>query len=338
MGNISIVISVAPALGPTLSGIILNQLTWRWMFWLVLPISLGALLLGGMRISNVSTPKEAPIDLPSVILSAIGFGGLVYGLNKIGDVMGEAGPIARWVPLAFGAVALIAFIWRQLSLQRADRALLDLRTLASKNFAITVVSLAICMMSLFGAFILLPIYMQHVLGLDPLKTGLLLLPGGLIMGLMAPPVGRFYDRHGPTFLTVPGTFMVSAVLWFMTTMNEQTSTPALMGAHIVLSVGLALTFTPLFTAGLGSLPPNLYAHGSALVGTVQQLAGAAGAALFIALMSLQTATLLAGGLSPVAATAGGIHTAFWWGAVISMFAIVAVFFVKKPVNGEAPHA
>lgn len=337
MGNISIVISVAPAIGPTISGIILSQLTWRWMFWLVLPIALGALVLGGMRISNVTTPSDAPIDVPSVILSALGFGGLVYGLNKFGEVTGAAGPNAGWIPLVVGAVALFVFISRQLTLQRAERALLDLRTLTSVNFTLAVVSLAICMMSLFGTFILLPIYTQNVLGLDPLKTGLLLLPGGLVMGLMAPPVGRMFDRHGPTFLIVPGTLMTSGVLWFLTTMNEHTPVSLLLIAHVVLSVGLALTFTPLYTAGLGSLPPNLYAHGSALVGTVQQLAGAAGAALFVALMSLQSAALLSKGLPQLAATAGGIRTAFIWGAVISMFAIVAAFFVKKPVDAAPSH-
>jgi DHA2 family lincomycin resistance protein-like MFS transporter len=335
MGNISIVISVAPAIGPSLSGLILNYLTWRWMFWLVLPIALGSLVLGATRISNVSTPSDAPIDLPSVPLAAIGFGGLVYGLNQLGVATGEGGSIPGWIPLALGAVALLAFIWRQLSLQREERPLLDLRTLSSKNFTFSMVALAIGMISLFGTFILLPIYTQHVLGMDALKTGLLLLPGGLLMGLMAPAVGRLYDRHGPTVLTVPGTIITSAVLWVMTTMNEHTAMPMLLGAHVVLSIGLALTFTPLFTASLGSLPPKLYGHGSALLGTVQQVAGAAGAALFIALMSLQAATLASQGLSQVAATAGGIRAAFLWGAVISLFAIVAAYFVKKPADDPA---
>lgn len=337
MGNISIVISVAPAIGPTLSGIILNHLTWRWMFWLVLPIALGALVLGAIRISNVSTTQDAPLDLPSVPLAALGFGGLVYGLNQLGDIASASGPIPGWMPLALGSAALVAFIWRQLSLQRNERALLDLRTLTSANFTLAVVSLAIGMMSLFGTFLLLPIYMQFVLGLDPLSTGLLLLPGGLIMGLMAPSVGRLYDRHGPKGLTLAGTGITSAVLWFMTTMHAQTPVAALLIAHVVLSVGLALTFTPLFTAGLGSLPPRLYSHGSAMVGTVQQLAGAAGAALFVALMSLQTAKLLSQGLAQVDATAGGIRLGFLCGALISLVAIVAVYFVKKPADDHPAH-
>lgn len=328
MGEISIVISVAPALGPTISGLILNTLNWRWLFWLVLPIALGSLLLGARLISNVSDQSDAPMDLLSVPLAAFGFGGLVYGLSALGEAARAGGP--GWLPVAVGAVALGLFIARQLILQRQDKALLDLRTLRSRNFSIALVTMAISMMSLFGTFILLPIYVQQVLGLDTLKTGLLMLPGGLIMGLLAPPVGRIYDAQGPTRLLVPGTLMVSLVSWWLTTLNEHTPVAALVTAHIVLSIGLALTFTPLFTASLGSLPARLYSHGSALLGTVQQVAGAIGAALFVALMSRTSASLMAGGMPAAAAIAGGVRTAFLCGAVVASTAIVAACFVKKP--------
>lgn len=337
MGEISIVISVAPAIGPTISGLILSSLNWRWMFWLVLPIALGSLFLGARLISNVSTPSDAPIDLPSVPLAALGFGGLVYGLSSIGEAATAQTGGPGCLPVAVGAVALCLFIARQLSLQRQDRALLDLRTLASKNFSVALLTMAICMMSLFGTFILLPIYLQHVLGLDTLKTGLLMLPGGLIMGLLAPPVGKLYDKYGPTYLLVPGTLMVSAVSWWMTGLSEQTPVIALLIAHSVLSIGLALTFTPLFTASLGSLPAKLYSHGSALLGTVQQLAGAIGAALFVALMSKTAAALLAGGMSQISATAGGIRAAFVCGAIVSTLAIVAASLVRKPNLVEPAH-
>lgn len=338
MGDISIVISVAPAIGPTISGVILSYLDWRWMFWLVLPIALGSLALGYARITNVGEPHPAPIDVPSVPLSAIAFGGLVYGLSTVGEVGTAPGPVPGWAPIAVGGVALAWFLFRQLRLQRRDRALLDLRTLKSRNFAVAAGLLAITMVSLFGTFILLPIYMQHVLGLDTLKTGLLLLPGGLVMGLLAPPVGRYYDRHGPARLVVPGTAMVAAASWWMTGLHQQTPLPALLAAHVLLSVGLALTFTPLFTAGLGSLPARLYSHGSALIGTIQQVAGAAGAALFVALMSREAAALLTAGATPAAATAAGVRAAFLWGAVLSTLAVLAAAFVRKPPDaGDAPH-
>jgi DHA2 family lincomycin resistance protein-like MFS transporter len=326
MGNISIVISVAPAIGPTISGIILSVLDWRWMFLLVLPIALGSLALGAARVQNVTTPSRSHFDVLSVILSAFGFGGLVYGLSNLGESSGSVNP---WIPLAVGVVALALFVLRQTRLQLSDGALLDLRTFTSRTFTFSIVMLAISMMALFGTIILLPIYMQNVLGLEALTTGLLLLPGGLIMGLLAPLVGRLFDRHGPTVLLMTGSTIVSAAFWFMTTLGENTAFWWVLVAHVSLSVGLALLFTPLFTAGLASLRPRLYSHGSAIVGTVQQVAGAAGTALFVTVMSSQAATLMAGGASEVAATAAGIQSAFLYGAIISVFAIPAAFFIRR---------
>ena len=330
MGNISIVISVAPAIGPTISGIILNYLDWRWMFWLVLPIALGALLLGHLRIVNVTTPRYAPLDIPSVLLSVLGFGGLVYGLSAIGEsVAGHSGPPV-WMPIAGGCVVIALFVLRQLQLQKSDTALLDLRTFTSPIFTVAVLMLAVAMMALFGTIILLPIYMQNVLGLDPLGTGLLLLPGGLAMGIMAPFVGRLFDRFGPTPLLVPGAIITSGALWSMTLLDQNSAVGWLLAMHIALSVGLALMFTPLFTSGLASLPARLYSHGSAMVGTLQQVAGAAGIALFVSLLTIETTRLAGAGADPVTAIAGGIHVAFLCGAFISLLLVAAAFFVRRP--------
>ncbi|TDW30243.1 MDR family MFS transporter [Cryobacterium psychrophilum] len=328
MGNISIVISVAPAIGPTISGVILSVLDWRWMFILVLPIAVGALLFGAGRIQNVTTPRTVPIDTLSIILSAFGFGGLIYGLSNLGST-GESGAYVGVISLVIGALALVAFVLRQVSLQRSDRALLDLRTFRSSTFTIAIVMLGLSMIALFGTLILLPIYMQTVLGLDALSTGLLLLPGGITMGVLAPFVGRVYDRFGPTVLLVPGSIFVSAALWSMTLMGASTAPSLLMAAHIALSAGLALIFTPLFTSSLASLTPELYSHGSAVVGTVQQLAAAIGTALFIAVLSAQSAGLIADGASEATATAAGVHAAFVYGAVISVFAIPLAFLVGR---------
>ncbi|TFD46609.1 DHA2 family efflux MFS transporter permease subunit [Cryobacterium sp. TMT1-2-1] len=336
MGNISIVISVAPAIGPTISGAILSVLDWRWMFILVLPIALTALTVGGTLMKNVTTPRKTPIDVFSVILSAFGFGGLVYGLSNLGAASGGIGSVSGWLPLAVGAIALTLFILRQLRLQQSDRALLDLRTFGSRTFTFAIVMMAISMMALFGTIILLPIYTQTVLGLSSLQAGLLLLPGGLVMGLLAPIVGRLYDRSGPTRLLITGSTIVSAVFWSMTMLGANSSPWLVLAAHVTLSFGLALLFTPLFTAGLGAVRPELYSHGSAMVGTVQQLSGAVGTALFVTVMASVAATSLAGGATDVAASAAGIHAAFLCGAVISLFAIPAAFFIRRPAQDELP--
>lgn len=335
MGRVSIVMSVAPAIGPTISGLILSFLSWRYMFWLVLPIALAMLVIGIRRVENVSEPRALPIDVFSVILSAFGFGGFVYGLSLVGGVVSgrsAADAPSMWIALAVGVLGIVAFIGRQLMLQRRDRALLDLRTFRSRNFSVSVALMVVMMAALFGTIILLPIYLQNVLGLDPLATGLLLLPGGLIMGLFGPTVGRLYDRLGPTPLLVPGSIVVSMVLWSLTMVTEYTPPWMILIAHVVMSTALAFMFTPLFTSALGSVEPRLYSHGSAIVGTVQQVAGAAGTALFITVMTARTATETAAGSAALAAEAAGIRTAFLVGAILSISAIVGAFFVRRPAD------
>ncbi|MGD3261554.1 hypothetical protein QT366_22870, partial [Xanthomonas citri pv. citri] len=132
-----------------------------------------------------------------------------------------------------------------------------------------------------------------------------------------------YDRRGPRVLLVPGSIIVSAVLWALSTVGTGTSVWFVLGAHVVLSIGLALTFTPLFTSALGGLPPKLYSHGSAVLGTAQQLAGAAGTALFVTLLTIGAAGAASTGAADVAAaTATGVRTAFLVGAGLSLAGIV----------------
>jgi DHA2 family lincomycin resistance protein-like MFS transporter len=335
MGNISIVISVAPAIGPTISGVILSVLDWRWMFLFVLPIALTALIVGSRLMKNVTTPTKTRIDLISVVLSVFGFGGVVYGLSELG--VPGASPLQTTLPLVVGVVALAFFVFWQTRLQRRDAALLDLRTFKSRTFTFTVVMFAVSMMAFFGTIVLLPIYMQSVLHISALNAGLLLLPGGLIMGGLSPVVGRIYDRFGPTILLVIGAVITSTVLWGMTLLlDEKSSIWMVLAAHVSLSVGLALLFTPLFTAGLGSLTPKLTSHGSAIVSTIQQVAGAAGTAVFVTVLTAHTTTLAMQGASTEVATAGGIHYAFMTGAIISLFAIPAAFFVRRPAHSDGP--
>lgn len=172
--------------------------------------------------------------------------------------------------------------------------------------------------------------MQNVLGMEPLQSGLMLLPGGLTMGLLAPIVGRLFDAHGARKLVIPGAIAVSSALWIMASFGTDTAIGVVLAGHMTLSAGLAFLFTPLFTSSLGSLPKPLYSHGSAIVGTVQQLAGAAGIALFVSIMSLRTTAALEDGLALIPATAEGLQLAFGVGATISLLLIVAGFFVRRP--------
>ncbi|WP_370647009.1 MDR family MFS transporter [Arthrobacter sp. zg-Y844] len=332
MGTISIVIAVAPAIGPTVSGIILNALDWRWMFWLVLPIALLSLGLGAMKIENLTETKRVPFDVLSIVLSTFAFGGLIFGLSSIGEAAQGKELMPLWIPLAVGVLAMAGFVLRQLVLQRTDRALMDLRTFTSKPFVVAIIMVLVSMMALFGCLIVLPLYLQNVLGLDTLHTGLLLLPGGAVMAILSPIVGNLFDRFGPRPLVVPGALVLSGALWGMTLLTEETPVGLVILMHCLLNAGLGFIFTPLFTSALGSLDKSLYSHGSAIINTLQQLAGAAGTAVFITLMTTGTTAALADGASAVSAAASGVHTAFFWGAVVSLVAVAASFLVRRPTN------
>ena len=336
MGNISVVISVAPAIGPTISGLVLTVLPWRALFAIVLPVALLALGAGLWRLPTLNEPRYARVDLLSVVLSALAFGGVVLGLSRFGEVA-TGGVLAAWLPLGVGLVSLSVFVARQLWLQRSDAALLDLRVFASPTYSVSVGLMGLSMLGLFGTIILLPIYTQRVLGLDVLGTGLLMLPGGLIMGLLAPGVGRLYDRVGARPLLVPAAAVVSLSLWGMTLFGQETPPWYVLACHVALSVGLALTFTPLFTAALGAVPQPLYSHGSAAVGTVQQVAGAAGTALFVTVLTATTISSRADGAGDVAATAAGVHAAFLVGAVISLVAIPTALAVRAAPAAATAH-
>jgi DHA2 family lincomycin resistance protein-like MFS transporter len=333
MGNISIVMSVAPAIGPVFAGFVLSYLDWRWFFVIMIPISLAALAIGYRMMVNVTTPREAPLDYLSVVLSALAFGGIVYGLSGFG-VEAASQPINPLIPLIVGAVVMVLFVWRQLSLAPRGAALLDLSTLKERNFTSAIVMISILMLAMFGTIILLPIYLATVIGFETWQIGLLMMPGSLMMGLLGPFVGRLYDKVGPRPLIIPAMALVTLVLWAMTLLGVGTPWPFILAGHLVMSLGFAFLFGPLFTASLSSVPPQLYSHGSALLGSIQQVAGAAGVALFVALMSSQTAGLVAGGVDQLEALAGGIRLAFTVGAAIAIFAFIASFMVKRPAVQE----
>jgi DHA2 family lincomycin resistance protein-like MFS transporter len=338
MGRIGLVMSLAPAIGPTLAGAVLDAFNWRALFAIVLPIALIALVIGAKLMTNVGETERIPLDVLSVVLSALAFGGIVFGLSQFGG--GQAGPgglsagALGGIVLGGGLVFLAVFVLRQLSLQKADDALLDLRVFRSKNFTLAVIIMTIVALSMFGTLTLLPQVLQNVIGIDALLTGLILLPGSVLMGILGPFMGRVYDARGPKTLLVPGSIMVSVCLFAYATLTQNTPWELIMVIQTVLSVGLAMSFTPLFSASLGSLRKKLYSHGSAVLNTLQQVAGAAGVAVLTVTYSGILHAGQADGLDVPTAGAPGARTAFLIAACISITSVVLSFFLRKPVEDD----
>ncbi|MGW3966772.1 DHA2 family efflux MFS transporter permease subunit [Amycolatopsis sp. NPDC005003] len=330
MGTITIVIAVAPAIGPTIGGAVLS-LGWRWMFWIVLPLAIAALVAGGLLLRIDSERRKVPLDVPSVLLSAIGFGGVLYGLSSSGEQAGAEPAVPGWVPIVVGVVALVVFTWRQLRLQRRDRALLDLRPFTHRSFVVALVLTALLFVCLIGAAaILLPLYLQTVLHTSTFVSGLAVLPGGLVLGLLGRPVGALFDKVGGRPLVIPGAAAMAASLWLFAALGPGSPLIAVIGIHVLMMAGLGLMMTPLFTESLGVLPEHLYSHGSAILSTLQQVAGALGTAMFVSVATLGSHDTAATGPD-----AAGLRAAFIVAGIIGVIAFAGSWLIRR---GPAPQA
>ncbi len=330
MGQVTLAMSCAPALGPAVSGILLDLGSWRLIFFTVLPIALLVGWFGLQQLENVGETNRSPVSWVSVVLAGGGFSLFVYGVSKVGN--------AGWAELTLligsGVLLIAAFTALQLRLQRSDRPLLDLRTLRHRHYAISLALMSAAFMAFLGSMILLPLYLQDLRGLSELQTGLLVMPGGLAMGLLGPQVGKAYDRIGSRPLVIPGSVAMVALLFGLSRIGAETPYALILGLHVALMVSLALIFTPVFTIGLGDLPPQLYSHGSSLLGTLQQVAGAIGTAMLVVIMTNRGEQLAGDGKSPADAFMGGLQWAFATGAVIGL--VVVAMALLLPSKVDAP--
>jgi MFS transporter, DHA2 family, lincomycin resistance protein len=324
MGNVTLAISVAPALGPAVSGLILQVASWRLLFVVVLPIAALVMLVGLRKVGNIGEPQVSSIDWFSVAVAGLGFGGLVYGLSLFGGADARVGLGVGIV--AAGALTIAVFVIRQLRLQRGGVPLMDLRTLRHPAYGLSLALLSIGFLAMLGAMILLPLYLQNLRALSPLETGLLVMPGGLAMGLLGPTVGRAFDRFGSRPLVLPGSIGIVLALGGFTQVSLTMPYWQVLGLHALLMVSLAATFTPAFTLGMGALPPHLYSHGSSMLGTLQQVAAAFGTALVVTVMSQRAGHLVGDGVAAVPAQVSGMRLAF---AVVAALALATIVVAAK---------
>ncbi|MFD1031404.1 DHA2 family efflux MFS transporter permease subunit [Metaplanococcus flavidus] len=334
MGYFGLVMVVAPAIGPTLSGFIVQNYDWRVLFFIVLPIALIPLLLGIFKLKNLTFQnREISLDKFSLVLSSLGFGGILYGFSSAGT-LGWSNPIV-YITIAVGLVSLVLFILRQLKLEEP---LLEIRIYKYPMFALSsVISIALSM-SMFSAMILMPIYVQTIKGISPIDSGLLMLPGALIMGMMSPITGRMFDKWGAKVLAIPGLSLVVFTTYLFSQLSLDTSYWQIMLIYSIRMLGISLVMMPVMTNGLNTLPIKEYPHGTAINNTLQQVAGAIGSAFLITLMNTRTesaaAQMLANGTAPEnivnMSMLEGINFSFFISTFIALAALILALFIKKP--------
>lgn len=321
MGMVGLVIAFAPAIGPTLSGWIVESHSWRVLFYMILPIALLDIVFAYFALKNVTKLSHPKIDIPSIILSSFGFGGLLFGFSSAGNDGWTS--INVTVSLIIGVIALVLFIWRQLSLKKP---MLEFRVFKNKIFALSVLIGMLVMVSMIGVELLLPLYMQNALDYSALESGLLLLPGAVVMGIMSPVTGKIFDKIGARPLAIIGLTIVAVMTFLFSQMNATSSYFYMMAVYAIRMFGISLVMMPIMTAGLNQLPNHMLPHGTAMNNTMRQVAGSIGTATLITIMTNNSKEASQQGLSHPMIQ--GMSDAFMVAAIIAVVALIMSFFIK----------
>ncbi|MFB7642398.1 DHA2 family efflux MFS transporter permease subunit [Peribacillus butanolivorans] len=340
MGYVGLAIIFAPAIGPTLTGYVLETFSWKAMFYGMIPFTIIVIICGFIYLKNVSEPVISKVDFISVALSTIGFGALMYGFSEAGNAGWSSAEVV--VSLVVGILALVLFTWRQLI---SKNPLLNLRAFKYNMFTLTtLISIGVTMM-MYADMMLLPLYLQNARGFTALESGILMLPGALLMGLLSPAVGKLFDRFGAKWLTIIGiAIIIISTLGFID-LTDSTSYTFLVLMSTVRRIGMAMFLMPIQTAGLNQLPSSLYAHGTAISNTIRQVAGAIGTALLVTVMTNSTKNhlqdLATGGAQGetqkhmiMEASIQGINDAYFVILIIGIFSLLLSFFIRRVKNAS----
>ncbi|MBO0926889.1 DHA2 family efflux MFS transporter permease subunit [Staphylococcus sp. 30400_3112M30941] len=283
MGTMGIAMILAPAIGPTLSGYIVQNYHWNVMFYGMFIIGIIAILVGFVWFKLYQYTTNPKADLPGIIFSTIGFGALLYGFSEAGNK--GWGSVEIETMFAIGIIFIILFVIREL---RMKSPMLNLEVLKFPTFTLTTIINMVVMLSLYGGMILLPIYLQNLRGFSALDSGLLLLPGSLVMGLLGPFAGKLLDTIGLKPLAIFGIAVMTYATWELTKLNMDTPYMTIMGIYVLRSFGMAFIMMPMVTAAINALPGRLASHGNAFLNTMRQLAGSIGTAVLVTVMTTQT--------------------------------------------------
>lgn len=287
MGFFGLVMIVAPAIGPTLSGYLIQTFSWRALFSVVLPFAILVLVLAVFKLKNITPQKDVHLDFLSLVLSSIAFGGILYGFSSAGDQEVGWGSPQSYVPLAVGTIGLIIFILRQLKMKEP---MLEFRVYKHPMFALSSGISIVIAVSMFSGMILTPLYVQELRGISPLNSGLLMLPGALMMGIMSPITGRLFDKYGARILAVTGLSIMIITTYLFSKLTLDTSIVHLVLLYTFRMFGMSMVMMPVMTNGMNQLPMKDNPHGTAINNTLQQVSGAIGTAFMITVMSKRAAS------------------------------------------------
>ncbi len=322
MGTVGIVIGLAPAIGPTLSGWIVDNLSWRYLFSIIAPIAGVVIVLAFFLIKDVLPTKKEKIDILSVTTSTVGFGSLLYGFSEAGNKGWTNPEILMFIGV--GIVFVILFGLRQLKMSDP---FLDITVFKHFEFSLAAALSGITNLAMVGIEMVLPLYIQNLRGVSAFHSGLMLLPGALMIGIMSPITGRLFDKYGARKMAIV----------FLT---EQSAFTMIIVLYAIRMVGVALVMMNVTTSGMNSLPLDKISHGTAVNNTFRQVLSSIGTAILVSVLTTTTnnnmpskellKTLpLQYKNQAINATLDGFHASFAMSIVFALIALVLAFFLKK---------
>lgn len=323
MGLVGITVGFAPAIGPTLSGWLVDSFGWHSLFLLLSPIAILDVILSFILLKNVGEAKKLKLDIPSIILSSLGFGGLLIGFTNQGNYGWTNS--ATYLPIILGIVSLILFTWRQL---KSKEPFLELRVFKNKPFLISTLLIMIVYASMMSATLMIPLYIQSVRGFSALASGSLMMPGAILMVALNPVAGRHLDKYGPHALSILGTGCLFLGTLSFAFLGKDTSLIHVSLMYCIRMIGISMVLMPLTTWGIKTLDRELISHATAINSTLRQIAGAIGSAVLITIMT--TATKKAHMGSTILSNIHGIDVAFSIAATLAFIGlIISICFIKE---------
>jgi EmrB/QacA subfamily drug resistance transporter len=351
MAIIGVPMMLGPILGPVLGGWLVDDFSWRWIFFINVPVGIAALTMSRRVLPRDVPNADHPLDWLGLVLLSPGLAAIIYGLAETNS-HGGFGSAQVLIPILAGAVALTAFVFHAL---RTSHALIDLRLFLNRTFSASSVTLILMVISVFGGMLLLPLYLQVVRGESALHTGLLLIPQGVGAMLAMPIAGRLTDQTGVGRIVPFGLFTVGVSFLYLTQLGAHTSYWLLGADLFVMGAGMGFTMMPTFSGAMQTLRRSDVSRASTTLNIQQQVGASIGTAVLSVLLAHELSNRLPGGggggigqtippalrekVAPAIADAFG--ATFWWAlalVVVAMVVAAALLPKVKPEPVEDPDA
>ncbi|MGN1003304.1 MAG: DHA2 family efflux MFS transporter permease subunit [Oscillospiraceae bacterium] len=326
MGTYGLVTTAAPIIAPTIAGLMIDAFGWKSIFWLVLVIMAVSFVFSGIVFENVLELQDKKFDVLSFAESIFAFGGITLGIGNIssyGLVSAQAG-----LPLLVGVVVCVLFMVRQCGLEKP---FLDVRILGNRNYAVSVIGSMVLYLVMMGSSVMMPLYVQSVMGYSAVISGLVTLPGSLATALVSPFAGKLYDKMGIRKIFVFGAaaLLVSNIGMFFLTMGTPLWVAA--GLNVIRNISIGSLMMPLLTWGTSNVSAQKVADASSLLTSFRTVAGAIGSAVFVGIMAaVSESSAAAYGDS---ALMHGLNVSFLWMAVGALLLLLLSIF--GPGSGRA---